>query len=284
MHNISNISNVSNVSSLASKISDVSDNSSSNNDVYRYFTQSAKLDTDLFNYKKYFSDILLDHVNAKHEQVLSKAAPKATAVALKLKEPKDRIKPKTKKPEIDTCSCSSSHTECSRCHKKLEMFCKECNHQHEKPLPEAANRRQIEDNEPELPFSKNQQVVVYRPSEEIVPYSFNVDPNSMFYRDTMKDLRSMSEMKLANYVKLYGDLRKSKMEDVHIRQALEQVNRTGVVPKRRPAIVAAPAKSLNLTPSKMSSDLEEILNGSEYTVLTQVGFARKQLEMEKLKL
>jgi hypothetical protein len=266
----------------------ISTNSSSNNEVYRYFTQSAKLDTDLFNYKKYFSDILLDHVNTKHERALAgKVEARVTAVALKPAQPKDeRIMPKTKtkNPEIDNCPSCSTHAECSRCHKKLEMFCKDCNKEHAKPPPEATNRLQIEDNAPDLPFSTNQQVVVYRPSEEVVPYSFNVEPNSRFYRDTMKDMRSLSEMKIANYIKLYGDMRRKKIEDVHISQVIDQAKRTGAIPKRRPALTEAPNQNLMLTPSKTSSDLEDILSRAENTVLTQVGFARKLLEMEKLKL
>lgn len=39
---------------------------------------------------------------------------------------------------------------------------------------------------------------------------------------------------------------------------------------------------LTLTPSK-PSDLDDIISSAQYTVITQIGFAKKQLEMERNK-
>lgn len=120
-------------------------------------------------------------------------------------------------------------SECSRCHKKLEIFCKECNEQHGGASPEATNQLEIEYNEPELPFTPVQQVVVYRASDQHTPYSFNIDPNSQFYKETLEEVREYSEAKLANYIKLYGDLRKTKADD-------KQSKTTGAIPKRKPLV------------------------------------------------
>lgn len=178
-----------------------SHNSSLNNDVYRYFTQSAKTDSDLFNYKKYFSDIRLDPTIYPIER----SKPEGEQ-ALKKFEVKGSM---PKKMEIDKCSCQVS---CLRCRKKLEMLCNECKEHDDKVVPETTNQPQIEYNEPELPFS-NQQVVVYRPSEQHAPYSFNVEENSLFYKDALTEMRMISEQKLSNYIKLYGDLRNKKRDD-----------------------------------------------------------------------
>lgn len=126
------------------------------------------------------------------------------------------------------------------------MFCKECNERHDETLPEVTNRRQIEYNEPELPFTANQQVVVYRPSEQIAPFSFNVDANSIFYKDALEQMQNFNEQKLVNYIKLYGDLRNRKLnqDSKSTKLTLDQETRlvppkvTGTIPKERPVKVS----------------------------------------------
>lgn len=186
------------------------------NNVYRYFSQSAKVDSDLFNYRKYSGDIAVDPDDNNAET----KPEKSNQVALK--------KPAAKNmPKINTCHCMS---ECSRCHKKLEMFCKECNEQHYGASPEATNQLEIE-FEPELPFTPNQQVVVYRASDQHTPYSFNIDTNSQFYKNMMEELREDSEAKIANYIKLYGDLRKTNKD-----AKKGDKKPTGTVQKRAPLV------------------------------------------------
>jgi hypothetical protein len=225
---------------------------SSNNDVYRYFSKSAKRDSDLFNYKKYFTDIMLEQ--KKQESIdtefpETKKIAKARELALKKVEPQ-------KKPEINNCpSCSPSiHTECSRCHKKLEIYCKECNEHNEKASPEATNRLEIEYNEPELqlPFSNDQQVVIYRPGDQHAPYSFNIEPDSQFYKDKLEELRNETEMKLAKYLKHYGSLRKEnvKNEYVKLKEIEAQPIYTGTIPKWKPLI-----KNVSLNLIRLSNKL-----------------------------
>lgn len=69
--------------------------------------------------------------------------------------------------------------------------------------------QQNEYNEHDLPISKNQQVVIYRPSDQHMPYSFNnMEKESHYFdHDTLVDLKKYSEQKLANYKKNYGSLR-----------------------------------------------------------------------------
>lgn len=227
-----------------SKISSLS-TSSSNNDVYRYFSHSAKIDSDLFNYKKYFSDVRLEALPAdlsSHEFSIVNKPAKTNKVLEALKQAEGKNSPTT--PEIDSCpGCATTHAECSRCHKKLEMYCKDCDEEHDKVSPETTNQLQIEYNEPEeLPFSKDQQVVVYRPSEQHVPYSFNIEPNSQFYKnslmdkDAMENMRLLSEMKMANYIRLYGDLRKRQLED---KVSGIPPKPTGAIPKQKPVKVSS---------------------------------------------
>lgn len=208
-------------------------NTSTDNKVYRYFSQSAGVDSDLFNYKKYFSDILVEqHTDNSDLFIPAKKPAKSKAVALSTKVD-------TPKKPIDNCPSCPSHAECSRCHKKLEMYCKECN-EDVHVSPDATNHLQIEYNEPELSLSKDQQVVVYRSSDQHAQFSFNIEPNSMFYKDHLEDLRHYNATKLANYMKLYGDLRKSKLDE--LKQMDEESGRkldnktkyTGAVPKQRP--------------------------------------------------
>lgn len=207
-------------------------NTSLDNQVYRYFSQSAKVDSDLFNYQKYFSDVNNSRDGFGVDFPEAKTAAKPNEVALK----HDGAKNNPQKPQIlaeinnSCCSNCSNHGECIRCHKKLEMYCKECN-EHDKLSTEATNQLQIEYNERELPFSGDQQVVVYRPSDQHAPYSFNIEPGSRFYKDTLEDMRAYSEMKIANYIKLYGGLRKKKAED-------EATKPTGAIPKLRSTMVS----------------------------------------------
>lgn len=211
-------------------------NAPSNNKVYRYFSQSAKVDSDLFNYQRYFSDLTLDHIRRERTDLdfsaLIKKPAQVNSVAIKKKVEEKR---QLKGAKIDCPSCTS-HTECSRCHKKLEMFCKECNDDVAYVSPEATTQLEIGYNEPELPFSIDQQVVVYRASDQNAPYSFNIERDSMFYKDTMEDLRSFSEMKLVNYIKLYGDLRRNKIaDDLKLKKIPEKIEErkkeTGTLPK-----------------------------------------------------
>lgn len=215
-------------------------NKSLENQVYRYFSQSAGIDSALFNYKKYFNDTMLeqnenlykDHSEHNFAEARKLAKPSEVALSKKVDTPK--------KP-IDICQCCTNHAECSRCHKKLEMFCKQCN-EDAQVSPEVTNHLQLEYNEPELNISKDQQVVVYRSSDQHAPYSFNIEPNSMFYKDTLEDMRQYSEIKLANYMKHYGDLRKTKLEDLNelddnLQEKLEERPReTGAIPKQKPIL------------------------------------------------
>lgn len=74
------------------------------------------------------------------------------------------------------------------------------------------SQSQNEYNEHDLPISKNQQVVIYRPSDQHMPYSFNnVEKESHFDHDMLEDLKKYSDRKLANYKKNYGSLRKKKI-------------------------------------------------------------------------
>lgn len=221
----------------ASKLSNNS-KSSSNNEVYRYFSHSAKVDSDLFNYKKYFNDIMLEQrqqaMHQPHEH--SHALKPSKHNNLASKQPEEKTMPK--ESEIDNCPSCKTHTECSRCHRKLEMFCKECNEQHEKVSPETTNQLQIEYNPPELPFTSDQQVVVYRADNQHAPYSFNIEPESMFYKDTLDQMRQLNELKLANYIKLYGDLRKQTLVD-KLKDVEQEVHPrpTGAIPKQPKASV-----------------------------------------------
>lgn len=197
----------------------------SNNDVYRYFSHSAKVDSKLFNYRKYFSDIAVDPVVSQQERtdtVVAIKPAKSNELALKIPAAKNM-------PKIDSCHCT---TECSRCHKKLEMVCKECT-EHSENSPETTNQLEIEYNEPGLPFTPDQQVVAYTASDDYTPYSFNIDPDSQFYKDTLREVQEFSEAKLANYVKLYGDLRKTKTHD---KEVDKHPKATGAIPKRKPLI------------------------------------------------
>lgn len=225
--------------------------SSSNNDVYRYFSHSAKTDSELFNYKRYFTDVLeqeniskrdFDLMPRDYTRMPTQISPRdeshrSNKLALKTVE----FAAPPKSPEIDTCQCRTQ-AKCSRCNKKLEMFCKECNERHDESLPEATNRRQIEYNEPELPFTANQQVVVFRPSEQNAPFSFNVDANSIFYKDAIEQMQNFNEQKLVNYIKLYGDLRSRKVSQEARSRKLKLYEDdkpappkvTGTIPKERP--------------------------------------------------
>lgn len=289
----------------ASKLFNHNTSSSSNNDVYRYFSHSAKIDTDLFNYKKYFNDIMLEQRQANQPDSSLVLKP-SKENSLALKQPDEKAMPK--KPEIDNCPSCRTHTECSRCHRKLEMFCKDCNaEKRDNVSPETANQLQIEYNPPELPFTKDQQVVVYRPAgERHAPYSFNIEPESMFYKDMLDEMRLLSDFKLANYIKLYGDLRKKTPLGEKNDEPV-QSKATGTIPKKpKPVIekvssiiirwilqtstwwlmlIVFQMQEKSLTPSpNSSSDIEDIINSAQYTVITQIGFAKQQLEMERNKL
>jgi hypothetical protein len=162
---------------------------STKNDVYRYFSQSAaKLDSDLFNYRRYFNDLLLDE-RIKSLKLINNEIEHLNKHSESLKSEHTE---KSKEAEFIT-------TECSRCRKRLEIYCKDC--MHEKPT-DAINQLQIEYNEPELPVSEKQQVIVYRSAGQSDPYSFNIPSNSLF-----DELRDYNQMKLSNYLKLYGNLR-----------------------------------------------------------------------------
>lgn len=168
-----------------------------NNHVYRYFSRSARKDQELFNYKKLFEDIINDY----REQDLYEPKP-------------------LKKSSSEGKLCRHTNAECTRCHKKLDMFCQDCNFvdldsrdRWKKPAT-TTNRMQIEhsNGEHELPISKDQQVVIYRADDQHMPFSFNVDKDSKFYGETLEDLRKYSDRKLANYVKNYGSLRRKKKD------------------------------------------------------------------------
>lgn len=157
-------------------------------------------------------------------------------------------KTKPKKVEIDNCPSCKTHTECSRCHRKLEMFCKECNEQHEKVSPETTSQLQIEYNPPELPFTKDQQVVVYRHDNQHAPYSFNIEPDSIFYKDKMSQMQELNDSKLANYIKLYGDLRKQKLLEKLKNAEQVQSKPTGAIPKK-PRVLVEKVSGLLITDS-----------------------------------
>lgn len=210
-----------------SKVSNHNNSStSSNNDVYRYFSQSAKRDSDLFNYRKYFTNLMLEQKQRDLDFPETKKLAESRELGLEKVEA-------TKMPKIDNCpSCSpSAHAECSRCHKKLEIYCNECNKQNEKASSEVTNRLEIEYDEPELPFNANQQVVVYRAGDQHAPYSFNVEPGSAFYKSKLEDIRKETEMKLANYLKHYGSLRKKKTKQDEEKLVEAQEIYTGTIPK-----------------------------------------------------
>jgi hypothetical protein len=205
---------------------------SSNNDVYRYFSRSAKPDFDLYNYRKYFDDVMQEH---RKEDPLeldfteARKTIKNNEIALKKSEPK-------KKPEIDSCP-NCSPPACSRCHKKLEIYCNNCTHDGEKASPEVPKRLEIEYNEPELPFA-NQQVVIYRAADQHAPYSFNIEPESIFSKGKLEDIQKETEKKLANYLKNYGSLKKKKVHPVEPKpKDIEaQPVYTGTIPKWKPLI------------------------------------------------
>lgn len=198
-----------------------------NNQVYRYFSRSANVDSHLFNYKKYFSDIMLEHDYSLKDHLLDEST--------RLSQNRIALEPPPVKatPKIDSCSSCSTHAECIRCHKPL-LFCTKCNGENDKLSPEVTN--QLENDETcDLPFSNKQQVVVYRQSDGLTPYSFNVEPGSQFYKDALEDLKLFSEMKMSNYIKLYGDLRKQKQEE-RLKFLERQARQTGAIPKLKPEI------------------------------------------------
>lgn len=199
-----------------------------NNQVYRYFSRSAKVDSGLFNYKKHFSDVMLDHDYSLNDHLFDDSTPETQNIVA-LKPP--QVKASPKKPKIDSCPSCTTCAECMRCHKKLEFFCNECDREHGKVSPDVANHSELEDNEPGFA----QQVVVYRQSDQLTPYSFNVEPGSQFYKDALEDLRLFSEMKMSNYIKLYGDLRKQKQEE-RLKLLEKQARQTGTIPKLKPEI------------------------------------------------
>lgn len=178
----------------------LSQNSSVNNDVYRYFSRSAKTDTDLFNYKKYFNDVRLDESPNEYRR----EPEKSNEIAV-MKQFEARDFPKTK---IDKCL---THAECGRCKKVL--LCKDCE-EHDSVSPDATNHLQIEYNTPESRFSKDQQVVVYRPSDQIAPYS--AAEKTEFYQNTHETLPEFDEKKLQRYIQLYGDLKKKKLRNENL--------------------------------------------------------------------
>jgi hypothetical protein len=165
------------------------------NNVYRYFSRSAKKDFELFNYKKLFEDIIN---NYRTEELFEQ--PKAL-----------------KKSSSEGKLCRHTNAECTRCRKKLDMFCQDCNFFETdrdiwKEPTTTTNRMQIiHSAEQELPITKNQQVVIYRENDQHIPFSFNVEKDSKFYGETLEDLRKYGDRKLANYVKNYGSLRKKKI-------------------------------------------------------------------------
>lgn len=183
-----------------------SESLSNNNNVYRYFSKSAKKDSELFNYKKLFENIISDH-----RQDFYYGQPNAQPM---------------KKSNSEGKLCQHTQAECTRCHKKLNVLCNECNTPHDesklfgsrnKTMETSQsshivqNQSQNEYNEHDLPISKNQQVVIYRPSDQHMPYSFNnFEKDSHFDKDMLEDLKKYSERKLANYTKNYGSLRKKK--------------------------------------------------------------------------
>ncbi|CRK88169.1 CLUMA_CG001954, isoform A [Clunio marinus] len=184
------------------------DNSSPENNVYKYFSHSARIDADLFNYKKYFKDIIQE---GKEQEPSSTKTNKLSPVI----NPNNDLPKKhfvSKKHEIDFCPNCTTHAECRRCHKKLDVICNNCfSYERSKISPEATNHPEIEYNEPEIPLEKNQQVVIYRADEQHAPYSFNIEPNSKFYnKNSEKDVQPLNNVDLTNYVKLYGNLKSNK--------------------------------------------------------------------------
>lgn len=237
--------------------------SSSKNNVYRYFSQSARRDSDLFNYKKLFGDID-QSAYCKRENDLVLARKRHEQLAIELidaSNTNNETQTAPKKPEINSCPS------CFRCHKKLKIYCSECSS--EKIVivpPEATNQLQIEYGKPY--DMNNQQVVINMQSEQTKPFSFNADENSMFYKDALKDLRNYSEIKLTNYLKNYGDLKKTKLNKKN------EVGNTQILTKLNPKV-----NELSGKPQKLHTlELDDIL--SKYTVITQVGYAKKHLQLE----
>lgn len=244
--------------------------------VYRYFSNSAKVDSDLFNYKKYFSDIPIDKKDDSPEHFLEDFIRARKPAQTNQNSNPLEVESMPKNREIDNCPSCTTHTECIRCHRKLAVYCKDCD-EHNKVSPEATNHLQIEYSDAELPLDKNQQVVVYRSSDQHAPYSFNIPPQSIFYKETLDDVLRYNEMKLSNYIKLYGDLRTKKLESSFLKNP---ENFAGAIPKQK---TAALNKKIVLTPTH-SSKLESILDNAQYTVITQIGFAKQQLDKDKLKV
>jgi len=171
-----------------------------NKDIYRYFSQSAKVDNDLFNYRKYFSDMTTEIENL----------PLELPINTKFSEPHKTLKTK-RQPE----GCTTQ--ECSRCHKRI-VLCNECS---DETAPAAATAQRY--NEPELDVPRNQQVVVYRHDSPDAPFSFNIDSNSVFYDDALENLKEYEE-KLTKYLKHYGDLKRKKLN-------VQQQQQAGEIPK-----------------------------------------------------
>lgn len=188
--------------------------STSNNQVYRYFSKSAKKDSELFNYKNLFEDIINDYRYDFHNAQPPYYAQSSQPIKKSLSESK---------------LCPHPQAECTRCRKKLNIQCNECKttsavdkviHPRNKAvqttynnsthIPKDLSQNEVY-NEHDLPISKNQQVVIYRSTDQHMPYSFNdIEQNSAHFvgDDTLEDLRKYSEQKLANYRKNYGSLRK----------------------------------------------------------------------------
>lgn len=187
--------------------------STSNNKVYRYFSKSAKKDSELFNYKNLFEDIINDYRYDFHN-----AQPPYYAQPIKKSLSESKL-------------CPHPQAECTRCRKKLNIQCNECKttpsavdkvihprskavqtttHNNSTHIPKDLSQNEMY-NEHDLPISKNQQVVIYRSTDQHTPYSFNnIEQNSAHFvgDDTLEDLRKYSEQKLANYRKNYGSLKK----------------------------------------------------------------------------
>lgn len=201
----------------------------SKNNVYRYFSKSAKPEFDLYNYRKYFTDVVFEH---RKEDQMDLELPEIKQ-AITNNEVSLRTFETKKKSEIDSCpSCSTPA--CSRCHKKLEIYCKACTENIEKASPDIPKRLEIEYNEPELPFT-NQQVVIYRAGDQHAPYSFNIESKSIFNKDKLEDIHKETEKKLANYLRNYGSLNKKKLksqeENLKLKEIEAQLVYTGTIPK-----------------------------------------------------
>lgn len=178
--------------SLSENEKDINENNKkklkpSNNEIYRYFSQSAKIDSNLFNYRRHFTDVV------DFEKQPQRDIPLHSQY---LKKPR-----KSTSEEFDLNELPSTelhHVLCRKCRKKF-ILCKDCSEEEDKPINE------------DLPIKSNQQMVVVREPSNY-PFSHDIDPSSVFFGETLEKLHKYNERKITDYMKNYGDLKKFRLK------------------------------------------------------------------------